>query len=157
MYDININIAAHYIEKLANVGACLPVYGTKVIIRRLFGGVIQAVAGVFARVISWCVEKAIDYGFLKEWSKKEWQKRGEDGAEHAKHGFFNVGVAISQLVIGYFTFNLGNLFIYYYKGNFDPYISYKGIVSANSYARAPLSPYHKRSEPQDLPIKECPY
>lgn len=137
MYDININVACHYLEKMANIGACVPVVGTYIIVGRFFGGLTQTVLGVFARVIGGIVETAIDHGYMKEWDQKKWQNISETGAEHTKHGLLNMGVAIDQLAIGYFTFNLGNLFIYFHKGNFDPYVPYKGIRALNSYIRTP--------------------
>lgn len=138
--SININIACHYLEKVSNVGACIPVYGTNVILGRLFCALfIQTVAGVFARSTGWIVETSIDKGYLKEWDAKKWREVSEMGSEHVRHGLLNVGVAVSQLIVGFFTLNLGNLFIYFRKGSFDPSIPYKGIAAANSYTKGPLA------------------
>lgn len=137
MYDININVVCHYLEKTANIGACIPVVGTYIIVGRFFAGATQTILGVSARIIAGIVESSIGRGYLKGWNQRKWQKICELGAEHTKHGLLNMGVAIDQLAIGYFTFNLGNLFIYFHKGNFDPYVPYKGIMAPNSYAQVP--------------------
>lgn len=141
MSDVNINVACHYLEKAANIGACVPVYGTSIIVGRFVGGLAQTVLGVFTRIIGWLVETLIDRGHLKNWERKKWQEISEIGAEHTKHGLLNVGVAISQFIIGYFTFNLGNVFVHYYfksHFNFDPFVHYKGIMPANSYTKTHL-------------------
>lgn len=140
MNDINIsiNIGCHYLEKLANMGACIPVYGTSIIACRLFGGVIQTVLSVFTRIVGAFAEN-INKVYQKKIEQRKWREINEMAFEHMKHGLLNICVAICQLIVGFFSFNLGNAFIYLHKGNFESYVPYKGIVAANSYTKTPIS------------------
>lgn len=137
MNDINSSIICHKLEVGANMGACIPILGTQVILGRLLGGMIQTVIGVGLWTIGQIGDLFSETKYLMPLSRI-WQVLIDEGAEHSKHGPLNVGTAISQLIIGLFTLNLGNLFVHLYlKGNFDPFIPYKGVKVANSYAHSP--------------------
>ncbi len=151
MYGVNINIGCHYLELMANIGACIPVYGTHIIIGRFLGGAAQAIVGIFLRVLGACGEFLSD----KELQKKKWREISEIGAEHTMHGFLNMGVAISQLVIGFFTFNVGNVVVHYcFKGsfNFEPFVPYKGILAPNSYAKNYLMIGRSKNDLMSKPV-----
>lgn len=131
---MDANIVLHYLEVGANVGACIPVYGNKFILARFLGGLAQTVAGVSYLTIGCVGEVFIQAKILRGLNSEMWYEFRDEGFEQTKHGVLNVATAISQLVVGFFTFNLGNLFVHLYlKGNFEPFIPYRGLRLQNSY------------------------
>jgi hypothetical protein len=120
-----INKRLQNLEEALNFGACVPVVGQYAIAGHFALGLIQIIIGLTCKIIH-SLGKVISKALKPE----ERQTPGiltkikHIGEECLHHGWHNLAQSTQQAAISFFTFNLLNLAVVLYRGDFKPRIRY---------------------------------
>lgn len=99
----NLNDVCNRLEIIFNIGACVPVFGTDIILIRLgFAGIQTIAAGSFLAIATLKKNHS-------DADKDFWKSIRVIGEEHLIQGLLNLCQGVKQLIIGFLFSNLGNL------------------------------------------------